>query len=134
MTFSLESVDKLEIFNNGGYELIISGVFEQDSSYNVFIGDFKNDSDAICYSGVPEQGNIIYPELDNTLYVYTPLLNITGSNPYSITVINISTLETRTLLNCLYVRNKQFNSKTYSYKKNLFNNYELGPIDVTEEA
>jgi hypothetical protein len=133
MTFSLESINRSEIFNNGGYEIIISGIFEQGYSYNIFIGDYKNDSDAICYSGIPEQGNTIYPELNNTLYVYTPLLNITGSDPYSITVINVVTLESKTLLNCLYVRNKQFNSKVYSYKKNLFNKYEVGPIDIMDE-
>jgi hypothetical protein len=133
MTFSLEAINKSEIFCNGGYELIISGIFEHNFSYNVFIGDYKNDNDAICYSGIPEQGNIIYPELNNTLYVYTPLLNITGNYPYSVTVMNTSTLESRTLLNCLYVRNKQFNSKVFNYKKNLFSNYELGPMDITEE-
>ena len=133
MTFSINSIDKSEISNDGGYELIISGVFDQGSSYNVFIGDFLNADDAKCYSGIPEQGNIIYPELDNTLYAYTPLLNITDSSPYSITVVNIDTLETRILLNCLYVRNKQFCSKVYTYRNNLFSNYELGPMNITEE-
>jgi hypothetical protein len=133
MTFSINSVDKLEIFNDGGHELIISGVFENGASYKVLIGDFLNDDDAECYSGIPEQGNIIYPELDNTLYVYTPLLNIADSSPYSITVINVDTLETRSILNCLYISNKQFYSKVYTYRNNLFSNYELGPMNITEE-
>ena len=133
MTFSINFVDKSEIFNDGGYELIISGVFEQGASYNVFIGDFLNGGDAKCYSGIPEQGNIIHPELNNTLYAYTPLLNITNNNPYSITVMNVDTLETRIILNCIYVRRKQFYSKVYAYRNNLFSNYELGPMDITEE-
>lgn len=134
MSFSVISINVSEVFNNGGWELIITGVFEQGHSYKVYIGDYKTSADAVCYSGVLDQGNIIYPELNNTLYSYTPLLNVTDSNPYSVTIIDIGTLESHTLVDCLYVRNKQYNSKVYFYKKCLIPNYKLGSFEVSEES
>lgn len=133
MTFSLTEINQSEVFDSGGWELVINGVFEPKNRYNVFIGDYKNNNDAICYSGIFDQGNIIYPELNNVLYAYTPLLNISGENPYSVTVLNVDTLESRTLLDCLYVRKRQYHSKVYEYKRNLIPNYKLGPINITEE-
>ena len=134
MPFSIDSIDISSVFMDGGRRIAISGSFELGNPYKVFIGDYKNDLDAVCYSGICEQGNIIYPELNNILIAYTPLLIPTGAiNPYSITVINNNTLESHVLLDCILVYNKQFYTKVYEIRKLLLPGYLTGPINIENE-
>lgn len=134
MAFSITEVDKTEVFEDGGRKIIISGTFESGVSYNVYIGDHRDSTDAICYSGIPDQGNEIYPELNSTLIAYTPLLLPSGEFPYSVTVINTSTSETQTLIDILYVRLKQYFNRVYKYRSMLNPKYKSGPkaIDLEE--
>lgn len=133
MSFSLDSINIDSIFDSGGHEIVISGSFEEAHTYYVYIGDYKSSSDSLCYSGISDQGNVIVPEVNNTLYAYSPLLNSTGSTPYSVTVIDTSTLESHTLVDVLYVYKKQYLSKIYNYRKMLEPNYLYGPYDIREE-
>ena len=122
-----------ELFEDGGMELVIAGTFEKDRPYKVYIGDHKDTTDAICYSGVPGQGNSIYSEINNKLYVYTPMLVSTGSTPYSLTVLDTVTLATQVLPDCVYVRKKQFFNKVYSLRKILPPIYKTGARIIKEE-
>jgi len=134
MAFVLDSINKERVSEDGGHELLVSGTFEAGHTYYVYIGDFKTSSDAICYSGVSDQGNVIIPEVNNTLYAYTPLLTTTGTTPYSVTVIDVSTAESHTLTDSIYIDKKQFLSKIYLYRKMLSPKYIYGPNNIKEEV
>lgn len=121
------------VFEDGGYVIYIPGSYEDGASYSIHIGDYRNALDPVCYSGIPEQGSSIYPQLNGVLYAYTPLLQITGVNPYSVTVINESTLSVQTLIDVLFVRKKQFYNKVYRIRKVLPPRYKTGPRSILEE-
>lgn len=134
MGFSINSITPNSLFCDGGHKITVYGNFEVNASYNIFIGDYKNAGDAVCYGGIPEQGNLIYPELNNSLVGYTPLLNATGvTYPYSVTVINSVSLEAHVLIDCLYIYNRQFYTKVYEIRKNLLPCYLTGPINIDNE-
>lgn len=129
MAFSVTEISIDKVFNSGGYEIIVTGVFEDGgSSYSVTIG-----SDGVCYSGIPGQGNVVYPENGVSLYAYTPMLEPTVSTPYSVTVINLSTLESHTLSNVLTVVPKQYLNKIYSFRRMLSPDYLYGAGHIKEE-
>lgn len=128
MAFSITSINIDTVFNNGGYELVVTGVFEDGGTYSVTIG-----ADGVCYSGIPGQGNTIYPETGISLYAYTPMLEPTSGTAYSVTVINLSTLESHTLSNVLTVLPKQYLSKIYSFRRMLAPDYLYGAGHIKEE-
>jgi hypothetical protein len=134
MSFSINSIIPNILFCDGGHKITVYGNFEENGNYNIFIGDHKNTTDSICYSGIPGQRNLIYPELNNSLIGYTPLLNITGVvYPYSVTVVNSDSLEAHVLIDCLYIYNRQFYTKVYEIRKNLLPCYLTGPINIDNE-
>jgi len=123
----------VEVFEDGGYLIAIPGYFEDGHKYNVHIGDYRNSNDAICYSAIPEQGATLYPQLNGTLYTYTPLLLTTDSSPFSLTVIDEDTLETSTLIDSVFVRKKQYHNKVYRIRKLLPPTYKTGARMIEEE-
>lgn len=129
MAFSITAISRDKVSNNGGYELAVTGVYEKGASYSVTIG-----LDGICYSGIPDQGYVIYPENNTKLYAYTPLLDITGGGSlFSVSVVNLTTLESHSLLNVLTVLPKQYLSKVYSYRQMLAPDYLYGTSHIKEE-
>ncbi len=91
MAFALTAVDPATIFENGGYLFQVQGTtFTADHRYHVHIGPLGSELDPICYSGVPEQGGVIYPWTATKLRVYSPLLDPAGG-PYDVFVVDIDT-------------------------------------------
>lgn len=130
---TVNEASSVEVFSDGGYELRIAGEFESDHTYRVYIGDYRSESDPVCYSSIPKQGSSIKPQLNGVLYAYTPLLAPSGSYPYSITVVDELTLDTQTLTDILYARLRQFYNRVYRLRKALSPKYKTGARAITEE-
>lgn len=132
MVFGLTAASPATVFENGGYLIEIQGTtFDPSHGFNVHIGPLGSASDPICYSGVPEQGNTIYPWTVAKLRVYTPLLDLAPvSLKHDIYVIDTDTAENHTLAFEMEVTNRDFKSGTFAIRKVLPPHWRTGPRDI----
>jgi len=133
MAFSLTSISPQKVFCDGGRLLTVTGVFELRHRYRVHVGNSETTSDPICYSGIPGQGNVVYPTNATTLVARTPLL-VPSVTPYSVLVVDLDTAVVHSLLNVLTALNKQFYSLVYGYRKVMHGDYKVGPRNIELEA
>lgn len=133
MAFSIASISPQKVSCEGGHALTITGSFELTHRYRVHVGNSETTSDPICYSGIPGQGNVVYPTNATTLVAYTPLL-VSSTTPYSILVVDLETSVVHPLLNALTALKKQFYSLVYLYRKNMHGDYKVGPRNIELEA
>lgn len=138
MTFSITSVSPSKILADGGREIVVTGVFEVGHRYRVHIGDLGTIDDPICYSGISDQGTVVYPKdsdgdgIFDQITAYSPLMN-PGSSAYSVVVIDVDTLEAHVLSGLLTVLKKQFYTTVYATKNMQHPDYYLGPKRIDLE-
>lgn len=128
MAFSLTSIDPTVLPEDGGYLLEITGTFELSHQYRVYIGITGTSADAPCYSGKPDQGNVVYPYTASILRVYSPVLTL--GTEHEILVVDVGTAEENTLSGVLTVVYRDLKSLVYSLRKTLPIFYKTGPRDV----
>lgn len=138
MAFSISSVSPDTVSNDGGHELVVTGVFEAGSRYRVHMGDLGTTGDPACQSGIAGQGSIVYPKAAtpggtlDTLTVYTPKV-ADDTTPYNIVVIDYDTSEAHLLSGVITAVKKQFFTSTYSMKHMQPPNYKTGPRTIDQE-
>ncbi len=128
MAFTIASVDVEKVSEEGGQEIVVTGVFESGGEYEVYIGPLGNDSDPVCHSGKAGQGASVYPVELITLRCYTPLLE--PGTTVDVTVTNIGTAETHTLAAELDVTYRQFESTVFALRKVFPHFYKMGARDI----
>ena len=128
MSFSLTDVNRERVPENGGHELQVLGAFEVGKGYLVFVGDTGSANDYPCYSGKPDQGNIIYPWTSGILRCYTPLLP--PGLTLKVTVKDATSPETHTLDDVLTVDYQFYHSTVFGIRKVLPPFYKTGPRDI----
>jgi len=94
---------------------MLSGTFTPANKYAVHVGVNGTTADGKCLSGVAGQGIDLYPVNSSTLYCYCPVLAPGG--PYTITVVDLGTLEEVQLSSALSVSAQQFWSQVFSFRK-----------------
>lgn len=132
MGFTLTNIIPNVIFNSGGHELVINGVFN-GGCFQVYIGDKKDTSDLLCYSGKPGQGTLIYPIANTKLKVYSPRIISSGNCPFSIYVVNTVNGQARILSNVLTVVETQFYTSVYALRKVYPPHYKTGSRNISLE-
>lgn len=129
MVFSLTAVSPATLMENGGYLFQVQGTFEPGHRYSLHIGPLGSASDPACYSGVPGQGNTIYPWTTGILRAYSPMLDPTGG-PYKVYVVDIDTSENHTLVAVMTVVYRDFRSSVFTLRKVLPLHWRTGPRDI----
>lgn len=125
MAFSLVSVNPVIVPENGGHLIEISGTaFNIAHAHKVYIGTTGTTADAPCYSGVPGQGNVVYPITTTLLCVYTPLLDPIGG-PYKIFVRDLDNSDEDTLTSFDAIH-RDYNSHVFSGRAILPRFYKTG--------
>lgn len=130
MAFSLTSVNRERVPEDGGYELRVNGSFELDKRYLVYIGDTGSENDYPCYSGKVGQGNYIYPWTSGILRCYTPLLP--PGLTLKVTVKDGDSPEAHTLDDVLTVDYQFYHSTVFGIRKVLPPFYKTGPRGIEQ--
>jgi len=131
MAFSLTSVDRSYLPEDGGYKLTISGTFEFGHNYRVHIGTAEDTSDPICYSGIAGQGATVIADNEAELVCYSPIVPV--ETTLSVFVIDIDTAENHVLSGVLDSTHRQFAAKVFNLRKILPLFYKTGPRKLIEE-
>lgn len=130
MAFSVSSVNRDRVPEDGGHEIEITGVFEAGHGYEVYVGDTGSISDYPAYSGRPGQGNVVYPRQGLTvLRCYTPRLP--PGYTVSITIKDKDSPESHKLTGALVVDYQQFRSTVFGMRKVFPIFYKIGPRDLS---
>lgn len=130
MSFSLTSVSPDRISEDGGHEIVISGIFEIGHRYLAFIGDVGGTLDHPCYSGKPGQRNYLYLQADGTLKCYTPRLP--PGMTLSITVKDGDSAESHKLESSITTTYQDFHTTVFKIRKVLPVFYKTGARDIEQ--
>jgi len=133
MPFTLTSVSPATVSSAGGSLLTITGTFEIGNQYNVYCGDAGTADDPPCYSGIRDQGNVVYPFNSTTLRCYSPYVNPSSGAAYDVLVVNIDTTEAHILSSVVTAAKKQFYTSVYGLRKVLAPRYNTGPRTIDYE-
>lgn len=139
MSFTIASVSPSQVLSDGGHEIVIVGAYEAGHRYRVHLGDLGSTGDPACYSGIPGQGNIVYPKASvlggslDTLTVYSPRVNSSDS-AYSITVMDYDTAEAHILSSSVTAEKNQYFTTVYAMKHVQNPKYYLGARDIELEV
>lgn len=115
MTLSLTSVAPNVLFYDGGYQFIVTGVFPLGEPLSLYIGNTDTNADAVCYSGIPGNGNFCYALNANLLVAYSPIL-AANLNRYDLLVVSPSTSESQVFTSAFTVRHPQFYSSVFEFR------------------
>jgi hypothetical protein len=126
------SISPTRVKLDGGYQLRVFGTFELGHTYHVHIGTTGTTADALCYSGVPGQGNTLIPWTSGILRAVTPEL-VFSETAYSVLVRDVTTNATKVLSNILTVSKKDFQAAVYALRKVQPPRLRTGPRRIEEE-
>lgn len=138
MAFTIASVTPDSLFSDGGHQIVVTGAFEEGHRYRVHLGDLGTTGDPACYSGIPDQANLVYPRASiaggtpDTLTVYSAKVN-PDVTPYNITVIDYDTLEAHVLSAVITAVKNQFFTTVYASKHVQPPHYKVGPRNIEQE-
>lgn len=123
-----------KVSTEGGTRVSISGDFEGKvgTGFRVHVGPNGDDTDPLCYSGVPGQGTVIYPVSSSEMRCYLPVLEPTDGSPHSVYVEQVTDeLENATLVDVLTVLPAQFYSRVFELRSVFPPFYRMGPRNMT---
>lgn len=138
MSFTLISVTPDTIFSDGGRMLTVMGIFEKGHRYKAYLGDTGTVIDPECYSGIPGQGNLVYPKTSilggiyDKLVVYSPKVKYNMTS-YSLTVLDYDTLEAQFLDSVVTTVKNQFWTSVYTTRRLYPPDLFVGPKDISKE-
>jgi hypothetical protein len=112
------------IFEDAGYLVKITGIFDMTHRYHAHIGDTGTILDAKMHSGLAGQGFILYPWTATILRGYTP--RVINSAPLSVYVQDLETLEEDVLAGALQATPRCFHKSVFELRKVLPSNYKVG--------
>jgi hypothetical protein len=135
MSLTLFSFSPLIVPDAGGVLVEMRGSFVMGHRHRARIGDTLLPIDPKCYSGIPGQGDILYPLTENTLRAYSPRLRHTAgvAAPYSVLLVDLETLEQGILMNVVEVCRQSYSDATYALRKVLPLHYLTGARDISQE-
>jgi len=132
MTLPIDSIVPEKVSGEGGVRIELVGTFAGylDAPFRVHVGPNGDMSDPECLSGVPGQGNTLYPISGTRLRCYLPVLDPTYGAPYHVFVRILSNPETELLSDILEVLPPQYYSKVFELRAVLPPYYYKGPINM----
>lgn len=133
MAITLTRIDPTAVLADGGAKLIITGDFSGKLGvpFRVYVGPNGNNTDTPCYSGIRQQGTIIYPLLEDEMWCYVPVLEVTNGSPHDVYVENVDTpAENDVLSGALEVLPAQFYTKVFGLRSVFPRFYRMGPRNM----
>lgn len=132
MALSLSSVSPAALSLAGGVLVEIHGTFVLNHRYRARIGDTALPADPKFYSGIPGQGDILYPFTPEIIRAYSPYLRPSAGAgaPYSVVVSDLETLEEDILIEAVNVYPRLICDQTYSIRRVLPLHYLTGARDT----
>lgn len=124
------SIDPGNTGDDGGWEIIASGVFPTSQGVRVRVQDGAS-LDEACYSGIPGQGAYRVSEDGVTLGFAVPPLPIGG--PYDLLFESEDGTLSFTLNNALTVVRRSFTDALYRVRAHLPPPRDVGPYSVLDE-
>lgn len=134
MALTITSISPTKVLGSGGVKFSVFGDFSEllGFGFRVYVGPNGDNSDAPCYSGIPGQGNIIYPVSVEELRGYLPMLEPTDPTDYNVYVELVSdTLENDLLTEVLEVLPAQFYSRVFELRSVFPPFYRMGPRNMS---
>ena len=126
MAFSLTSVSPAIVSAAGGYLIEIVGAFELGNRYQVYLGNTGTTLDPVCYSGVRGQGSVVYPLSAVLMRAYTPRV-ASDTSAYTVTVLNLDTLEGHVLAGSVTAEKVQYQSTVFGLRGVAPPRWKTGP-------
>lgn len=132
MALSLSSFSPANLSGAGGVLVEISGTFVIGHRYRAQIGDTMLPIDPKFYSGVPGQGDVLYPFTAGILRAYSPYLRPSegAGAPYSVVVTDLETAEQDVLIEAVNVYPRLLCDQTYAIRRVLPLHYLTGARDT----
>lgn len=128
---TVTAVTPAEIFENGGQKLTVTGTgFDVTHQYKIYIGNTGSIRDQECYSGIPGQGNIVYPLNATTIEAYAPLLAVAADQ--FLLVRDLTVPEVCVLADAITVCYQEFHSLVFQSRKMLPIFYKTGSRDIDQ--
>lgn len=124
MAITLHELNVAEVPYDGGYEVILYGVFSRLSRYHVYVGPNGDNTDPLALSGVAGLPHDITPINEQRLRFYTPILELGNASVY---VMEVGSVEDGVLTDVLEVIEPVYRSLTFELRRVLPTNYALGP-------
>jgi len=124
VTITLDELDVAEVPYDGGYAVIVWGVFSRLSRYRVHVGPNGDDTDPVCLSGVSGRPHDIEPINEEKMRVFMPVLAMGTASVY---VKELGTTEDGVLTDVLEVIEPVYRSTIFELRRVLPINYALGP-------
>ena len=128
MAFSVTSIDIDEVLEHGGYPFVLTGSFEANHSYYVYIGINGTTADPKAHSGIAGQGAEIFPYNLTTIKGYTPIMP--PGVVCNVLVEDVVTLATDILANSITARTRYYGSKIFNIRKLLVRLFKTGARDI----
>ncbi|MFA4944432.1 MAG: hypothetical protein WC789_07000 [Lentisphaeria bacterium] len=132
MPFVLTSVDPVEVPEDGGRLITLTGTFELGATYRVHLGPLGTTADPECHSGVAGQGADCHPVNATTLRAYTPLLE--PGSVVDVLVVDQVTAEQHALAAALTVAARQFWNSVWGIRQVLPSYYRMGARSIDQQA
>lgn len=95
--------------------------------FRVYVGPNGDATDRPCYSGVPGQGNIVYPRSETELRCWLPDLPTTTGTGYNVFIVSTDAVYEGVLIDVLDVLPEQYHSKTWSMRRLFPPHWAVGP-------
>lgn len=71
----ISDVSPLVLAYDGGYELILTGLFDLNRALRVFLGPAGDSSDPPCYPATPGKGKDVYAISASKIRVFSPVMD-----------------------------------------------------------
>jgi hypothetical protein len=132
MTISLDTISPTDVSEDGGYLLRVIGDFGDHLGelFQVHIGPNGDSSDDPCPSGIPGQGQEVYPLNATELRCYTPCLD---PGTYDVFVRRTDDSTSDVLVGVIQYHKKGFETSVYDLRRVVPPYYFVGPKSIEVE-
>ena len=122
MAVSISNISPVAIERRGGTKLTVTGTFPVTGSFEVRLVS-TGGVETACYSGVPGQGNVVFPKSGTTLECYNPSL-VEGL--YDVKVVELPAVDDDTLAAALTLTPEHFHQNNIRIKSYFPNWWAVG--------
>ena len=128
---ALVGVDEGTVGDDGGWKVIVSGVFPLTQGVYIDVVDTATGTTRACNSGKPGSRGVLQSTDGSTVAVYVPAMPIGG--PYDLEAVTEDGLHTSTLSGVLTYVHRSFTTNLYSLRSAWPPPRAVGPYSLSDE-